>query len=126
MRPGLILLLLAALCGYGCTRDALPQPAVPDCSTDIPVYDQEIRPIVEASCAYSGCHLDSAPGNYQSYDGLLSSLEDGSFRERVVLLRTDPNRGMPPNYAPDDRPHELTEEELLLIECWLEAGYPQN
>ncbi|MEM9260122.1 MAG: hypothetical protein AAGA62_10785 [Bacteroidota bacterium] len=110
----------------GCTKDSLPEPEPSLCEGGTPTYEVEIRPIIEASCAYSGCHLGGAPGLYNSYDGLLANLNDGTFRQRVISQMDDPNVGMPPNYAPSDRPQDLTSEELNLIECWLDAGFPRE
>lgn len=109
-----------------CTADQLPEPQpAAGCDDATLSYSSTIAGIIENSCAYSGCHLDSAPGTYDSYQGLLGILNSGSFRERVVTLRDDPNLGMPPDNAPLDRPKNLTTEELQLIQCWLEAGYPE-
>lgn len=127
MRFSLFLVALTTLllCLGGCTNDALPEPTEVICGDVGLTYEQDVRPIIETSCAYSGCHLGDAPGIYNNYDGLLRDLEDGSFRDRVVTQREDPNVGMPPNYAPVDRPEDLTEEELTVITCWLEDGYPR-
>lgn len=119
-------LAFAALLIGSCTADALPEPTPTPCDNVMPTYNVDIRPIIEESCAYSGCHLGGAPGLYDNYGGLLSDLESGLFRQRVLLRKEDPNVGMPPDYAPDDRPKDLTDDELVLIECWLEAGYPEN
>ncbi len=108
-----------------CNKDQLPEPPVSDCQDLVPDYEQDIVPIIEASCAYSGCHLGGAPGVYNSYANLLPDLESGRFRNRVIELRSDPNLGMPPNYSPPGRPRILTESELSLIQCWLEAGFPE-
>ena len=109
-----------------CTADQLPEPQpVAGCDDATLSYSSTIAGIIENSCAYSGCHLDSAPGTYDSYQGLFGILNSGSFRERVITLRDDPNLGMPPDNAPLDRPKNLTTEELQLIQCWLEAGYPE-
>ena len=117
----LSLYLLAA-----CTADQLPEPQVADCGATIaPTYLVDVKPIIDESCAYSGCHLDSSPGRFDSYSGLLPYLESNTFRQRVLIDR-DPTTGMPPNYAPDDRPRDLTEEQLTIIECWLEAGFPEQ
>jgi hypothetical protein len=110
---------------WACTTDSLPEPAVGECDNIEPTYTQDIRPIIENSCAYSGCHLDGSDGNFQSFAGLRPYLEDGSFRIRVISERADGIRGMPPNYAPDGRPQDLTTEELELITCWLAAGFPE-
>jgi len=111
-----------------CTADELPPPSVAaDCEDTPTSYDLNIKPIIDNSCAYSGCHLSGgAPGNYSSYQRLRGILEDGSFRSRVLNLRDDPNVGMPPNYAPEGRPKDLTQEELQLIECWLADGFPES
>lgn len=118
--------LTATIAFSACTEDELPEPSESDCPGPVPTYDQEIRPIIEATCAYSGCHLGGAPGLYNNYAGMLPNLESGIFEERTIDLRADPSVGMPPDYAPADRPRDLTPEELQLIECWLAAGYPEN
>lgn len=109
-----------------CTKDALPEPTELPCDDVMATYVTDIAPIVERTCAYSGCHLGTAPGIYTDYDGVLSQLEDGSFRRRVITLQADPNVGMPPNYAPADRAEDLTEMELRIIECWLDDGFPRE
>lgn len=120
MFPILLVFLLV-----GCTSDQLPEPEMADCSAVDPTYNLEVKPIIDASCAYSGCHLDSSPGRFDAYSGLLPYLEDNRFRQRVLIERADPTTGMPPNYAPADRPQDLTMEELMIIECWLDAGFPE-
>ncbi len=109
-----------------CTSDKLPAPTVAETCTDtIPAYDPQVRQIIEESCAYAGCHLDgSAPGVYDSYAGLLPNIESGAFRSRVLQLKDDPNRGMPPDYAPEGRPKDLTQAQLDLLQCWLDSGFP--
>ena len=91
------------------------------------VTEGSIKAIIDNSCAYSGCHLDgSAPGVYTTYSGVASVVESGRFREKVVSLRDDPNLGMPPDFAPEGRPKDLTQFELELIQCWLENNYPEK
>lgn len=124
--PLFYLLSVTIVSIVGCTNDALPEPTEIPCSDMTPTYETDIAPIIERTCAYGGCHLGTAPGIYTSYEGLLGQLEDGIFRTRVIADRADPVEGMPPNYAPDDRDQDLTEAELLLIECWLDAGFPRE
>lgn len=119
-------LLVTTVFVAACTSDVLPEPTELPCDDVMATYVTDIQPIVETSCAYSGCHLGTAPGIYTSYEGLLPQLEAGSFRERVITMQADENLGMPPNYAPTDRPQDLTAEELKLIECWLDAGFPRE
>lgn len=107
-----------------CVSDKLDPALVDDCATT-PTYDKDIRPIIDNSCAYSGCHIDSAPGVFASYAGLQRYLVNGEFRSRVINLQADPLVGMPPNNAPNGKPKDLTAEELKLITCWLQAGFPE-
>lgn len=120
-------LIFAAGSG-ACTKDQLPEPTFADsCLDSIPTYAGQIEAIIQASCAYAGCHLDgTAPGVYTSYEGLLPNIESGDFRERVLNLKDDPNIGMPPNYAPDGQPKDLSQAELDLIRCWLDSGFPKE
>ncbi|PSR11574.1 MAG: hypothetical protein DA408_04755 [Bacteroidetes bacterium] len=122
-------LVLAFLGGLfvvvSCTSDQLPAPVTANCATESPTYTIEIAPIIDESCAYSGCHLDSSPGRFNSYSGLLPYLQSNSFRQRVIISRTNAIIGMPPDNAPAGRPKDLTEEQLNLVECWLDAGFPE-
>ncbi len=126
MKKHYLLLLLPGILFYlGCSKDELPQRSETMCEGEVPTYTTEIRPIIDLTCAYSGCHLDSAPGIFDSYNGLTRYLESGEFRQRVIDLRTDDVLGMPPDYAPPGRAKQLTEEEIDLIDCWLDAGAPR-
>ncbi len=105
---------------FACTRTEIPFGNTEDCDPDI-TFSEDIVSIVSNSCAYSGCHINNtAPGNYDTYAGLLSVLDNGEFLKRVISLKD-----MPPSYAPDDKPQELTMEELELIACWAENDYPE-
>lgn len=110
-----------------CSADELPEPPTgADCDQVEVSYDLNIKELIDRSCAYSGCHLDSAPGRYANYEGLLNNLQEGKFEQRVITLRADPILGMPPNNAPEGRPKDLSEEELNLIRCWLDKGFPEK
>ncbi len=116
---------MLVLAAAACTSDQLPEPTAAECGDITPTYTQDIRPIIEASCAYSGCHLDSSPGRFDTYAGLLPYLEDNTFRQRVIVNRSNPTIGMPPDFAPSNRPQDLTAEQFSAIECWLDGGYPE-
>lgn len=114
-----------------CTNDVLPEPEIQaQCDTMMVTYDAVVKDIIDNSCAYSGCHSPGGigVGNYNSYDGLLPVLDNGLLESRVVTQKDDPALGMPPNSSvyPESIKDDLTEEELLIIQCWLLAGYPKN
>lgn len=114
-----------------CTNDVLPEPAIQaQCDSMIVTYDGVVKDIINSSCAYTGCHSSGGIGigNYGTYEGLLTVLESGLFENRVIAQKDDPAIGMPPNSSvyPESIKDDLTEEELLIIQCWLLAGYPKN
>lgn len=110
-----------------CTNDQLPEPMVlAVCDTLQTSYNTNVKEIIDRTCAYSGCHIDASIGNYLTYEGMLGRLKDGVIRSRVISLRSDPVKGMPPAYSPDDRAKELSQQELEIIQCWLDAGFPKE
>ena len=113
-----------------CEYDKLPEPEIPElCETESVSYDDQMKNIIDNSCAYSGCH-DGAGGigpfNFTTYDGI--SHVFGSIRKHVIELKDDPGQGMPPNNSvySQSRKDDLTEEELALFECWIDGGFPEN
>ncbi len=109
-----------------CTNDSLGEPQKGDCDNLSVTYIDLIKPIIDESCAYSNCHLDTAPGNFITYSGILPFLENGSLRNRVLNIKDDPTLGMPPEFVPSDRPSALTDEQLNLIRCWLDNNFPEE
>jgi len=109
-----------------CTNDSLGEPVKGECDNLSVTYVDLIKPIIDESCAYSNCHLDTAPGNFITYAGIVPFLENGSFRNRVLNIKDDPTLGMPPAFIPADKPSSLTDEELNLIRCWLDNNFPEE
>ena len=108
-----------------CTNDKLV-PVMNGCAGQTPVWDGEVETIVALSCAYAGCHIGgtSAPGNYLSYSGITSILNNGSFKILVFDMKDNPILGMPPDNAAG--PKDLTEDQLTILSCWMEEGFPEN
>lgn len=94
-------------------------------------YTEEVKAIIDNSCAYSGCHSGSTASawvpqsskDYTNYDGMLGNLNSGKFTERVLELKT-----MPPaaNFIPEGKPTELSTAELEIIDCWVKSKYPKD
>ncbi len=126
-------LLILYLASYSCTNDVLPEPPHPAaCDTMVVTYTNLVKDIIDNSCAYSGCHLpgssSGATGDFSNYGGLSAYLESGSFRDRVISQKNDPVAGMPPNLTayPESQKDSLTDEEFLIIQCWLYFEYPEK
>ncbi|TAK33424.1 MAG: hypothetical protein EPO28_17220 [Saprospiraceae bacterium] len=130
---GVCVLLVYWLAAYSCTNDELPLPPHPAaCDTLEVTYTNLVKDIIDNSCAYTGCHLtgssSGATGDFSTFGGIAPYLESGSFRDRVVNQKEDPISGMPPNSTayPESQKDTLTEEELIVIQCWLYFGYPEK
>jgi len=89
------------------------------CESFNATYEGEVLNILKATCAYEGCHP-----TYLVFDSLKVKTDSGKFEQKVL----DPNADlpMPPAYAPEDKPKSLTNEQLQVLRCWKDAGYPEN
>lgn len=124
-----ILLFVLTILSLSCSRDEVDPPEN-NCAEDIS-YNNDVKEIIDATCAYSGCHDGAGgegPNNYNNYAGMLVHLQSGSFKNRVIDQQDDPTFGMPPDMSiyPQSLVDDLTEEQLEVITCWIEAGFPEN
>lgn len=111
-------LFLIQMSQSSCTNDKLVDPSTvnnPACDTIQVTYDLQIKPIIDNSCAYAGCHVQGfGSGDYSNYDVMTPHLSDNKFKKRVIDIMDMPEGGM------------LTPEEFALVECWASKGYPEN
>lgn len=93
-------------------------------------YEGNVKEIIDKSCAYAGCHAGDDAGmfvsaeskDYTNYEGMVETLTSGDFAKRVLELRNMPDT----MWVPDDRPMELSMEEIDLLTCWKDNDYPEN
>lgn len=81
-------------------------------------YTNDILPIIEKSCSTTGCHVPngSAPSDYTTFEGVKGDVDNGSFKRRVVDGK--------PNFMP---PAGKLDSDLIdKVNCWLNAGAPNN
>ena len=129
MKNLLIILLLSFLWLLtDCSRDQLAESTV-DCDESV-TYNGVIKPIIDESCSYSGCHDGRGgigPADYTRYSGILRHLNSGSFRSRTIDQKDSPSLGMPPDASvyPETLKESLTDDELEMITCWLDNGFPE-
>lgn len=102
-----------------CTKTKIPFESEVECDVEI-TYTNEAMEIIGKSCAYSGCHNGTAPGDFNTYAGIESYLLDNKFATRTLQLQD-----MPPSYAPADKPQQLTQDELEILDCWAQGGYKE-
>ena len=116
---------LVAVC---CTSDELPPAEA--CDTVMPTYDTTVKEIIDQTCSYSGCHDGSGgigPGDYSTYNGIVGTLQNGSFADRVITSIDNPSRGMPPDASvyPESQQDDLSEIQLEILTCWIQNGFPE-
>lgn len=125
-----VLLLIGLMSSVtSCLYDQLEEPAPPPltfqewCDSLQPTFSVHVRPIIEQSCAYNAtCHP-----NYVNYNTIVNKINSGSFVSRVFTQASNPSLGMPPDQSvyPESIKDDLTEEELNIIQCWLDEGFPE-
>lgn len=124
-RNYLLILGITTIMFYACKEEAsVPEPAKCDAT-----YSKDIKPIIDVSCAYSGCHSGATAGayvpagskDYTNYDSLASNLNNGNFEKRVLILKDMPNS----KFVKDPHPKQLTDAQLELITCWKDKNYPR-
>lgn len=79
-------------------------------------YATDVEPIINSSCATSGCHVagGSGPGNFTNFNELEAKVANGSFENRVINQRT-----MPPGT-------QLQDCELQILQVWIDNGALNN
>lgn len=76
-------------------------------------YSSIVFPIIQTNC--NGCHSSGySAGDFTTYSGLKIRIDNGSFKNRVFTLKNMPTAG------------PLSPEILEKIQCWLDAGAPDN
>lgn len=80
-------------------------------------FNASVKPIIEANCAVTGCHVAGNPEmipNFQETANILSNA--GAIRDNTSA------KIMPP----PDSGRSLSDEEIQLIACWANDGGPDN
>ena len=107
MRSYTLLFISLFLCinllmtSIACTSDQIAEMPPPEfCDTLQVSYNLQVKEIIDANCAFSGCHVagSAAPGNYSSYGSMSPFLNEREFQKFVIDFRNDPDLGMPPNW----------------------------
>lgn len=108
--------ILSTLLLAACKTDSPMMPEVVDCNTLDNIYNGEVSSILNSNCAT--CHASTSSGSpfvIETYAEYLPYLESGEFEIEVL------NDG-----ARMADWGNLTEEEIQILQCWYDAGYPEN
>jgi hypothetical protein len=119
LRPGYLLIvgaLFSSLFFVSCQKDTV---STVDCTGLTPTYTRDIKPILNASCALSGCHT-----SYTAQAGIdlsnFNSASEASLQDRFLgsIQQKKGYRPMPQNAA------QLSADKIQLITCWVQNGSP--
>lgn len=98
-----------------CKTDILPEPQQPTfCDSITATYNASVKDILDAKCAVAGCHLNTQNPILNNYSQVFENSD--RIAVRSLDLKTMPKFGMP----------QLTDEEIEILTCWREAGFPEN
>ena len=116
MRVSLILISMLA---FSCTSEKGPLlENVCVTGSDTITYTSHIKTFIDGSCAVAGCHdAGSLNGDLTTYQNVRLKVDDGTIRNRVLILHD-----MPPSPTPGLLP---TRCDLQRLEKWLNDGAPE-
>ena len=126
MKKGIIFSILTLSLGFviiahfSCVKDIGPLPTkktVAFCDSLNVKYSTDISMIMTTYCSTkSSCHGTAASaGDFTSYAGLQPYANNGSLRDRVLVVKDMPQGGP-----------ILADSLLQKIDCWLQKGFPNN
>ena len=127
MKKGIIFSVLSLSLGFliishfSCVKDVGPLPAkitIAFCDSLNVKYSTDINQIMTTYCSTTkaSCHGPfSSNGDFSNYAGLQPYANNGSLRDRVLVLKDMPQGGPP-----------LADSLLQKIDCWLQKGFPNN
>ena len=123
----ILLSLLFATFLFSCGDD----DDIETCDSFTATYDGDVKAIINSTCAYAGCHsggstagqtIPTESNDFTTFASLQPILDADRFNARALVAQNMP----PADFVPEGFPTELTEEELEILTCWHEAGYPEN
>jgi hypothetical protein len=83
------------------------------CNTS-PTYTSDIKKIIDASCAISGCHVAGSPnGVFTTYAGLSKVISSGDLKRQVITNKTMPQNG------------SLSSSDYSKMNCWVQNNYAE-
>jgi len=114
-----LLLLVVCLTFFfaACSKD--PDTNI-DCTGLTPTYNADIKPILDASCAISGCHDAITQQNgydFSNYESAKAGSQGGRFLG-AIQHKSD-FVAMPYNLP------KLSDDKIQQLTCWVETGSPE-
>ena len=112
----IIFLGIGSLLFHGCYYDNAEE-LYPNstCNLSNLSYDLVIKPIIDANCAISGCHVSgTGRKDLSTYQGLKDVADDGRLHDRLVV-----KKDMPPSQP-------ISNCDIAAIDAWINNGAPSQ
>ena len=122
----IVAFLALSACTFNKLEDLEPKPPVDFCDSAAVTFSVDIVQILETNCtqksfnSFGGsCHESgSTIADYTTYAGIKAKVDEGKLRQRAIV-----EASMPPAFSTGPRPDST---QLAIIQCWLDAGAPNN
>jgi len=110
-----LMLFVIGISWQGCKKD---DPAGPECTLSNPdlSYTKNIKAILDQqciSCHVPGSGVAGAVGDFRTFEGIKTYLDNGKVLDRVVVKKDMPQGGV------------MSQAQRDSINCWIAAGYPK-
>ena len=115
--PLLVLVAAFIIALSSCGKDDVDTA---ECNGSAPTYTSDIKAILDASCAKSGCHDPITKQN--GYDFSTYATAKPISQMEVFLGAVQHKDGYTP--MPDDGP-KLSNDKIMLLTCWVQNGSPE-
>lgn len=108
-----------AFLNTNCTKDKTPEPIIEECAGDTISYSTFVQPVLDMSCATSGCH--NAASNGGGYT--LENHAQVSANIDIILkaIKHDASAVAMPYFQP-----KLPQDTIDMINCWSVQGAQNN
>jgi hypothetical protein len=112
-----VFFLFCVSCTYNIDELPTPNNSIPivpvdSCNNATITYTNYIKGILDSKCNSIYCHGGGAPGNFTAFTGTKASVNNGSFKKRVI-------DGVP-SFMPPGSP--LPQQQLDSILIWINQG----
>ena len=98
-----------------CTTDSVTY----DCTAIAPTYTNDVKSIMNANCAYSGCHDASTKAKGIDLSTYATVLSESSKAKFMGSMRHEGGYDPMPQGA-----SQLNTNDLQKIHCWIQSGTP--
>jgi mono/diheme cytochrome c family protein len=114
-------LSLVAISLLGILAQCKKETTTIDCSGTTPTYVKDVKPILDANCASSGCHGAANPSdgiNLSTYAAAKNA--GGSSKFLDSIQHNGGAKAMPKGGS------KMSDDKIKVLYCWVQNGMPES